>query len=189
MDKIRGTRPTVLFIDEHSSLKNVVENLLFRQMVTHGHAVLHTSFDPENNTFDSEVFSMPDMIMDDGSVVDFKTDFDPVVCGGGRYHHPQYDQIPRGTITGRIRKDNPQFQELPGVRELQAKAWGELLHKAFDSPQARAVFKEQTFLDRYSGHGLMPMKFKAAFEINSKAADHPSRKREPKGPRGKWGKL
>lgn len=144
MDKIKGNRPTILLIDEHSSLVNV----------------------------------------------DFSKLEALVVVGAGdyrHYRHPQLDQIPRGTVTGRIRKENPEFQELPGVRELHAKAWGELLHRAFESPEARQHFKEFSFLDRYSSYG--PSVFKDDFTMKEYGADHPSRKREPKGPRGKWGKL
>lgn len=176
MDKIKGTRPTALFIDEHSSLVNV------------DFAKLEKLF--ENTIKDGEGFMQ--ISLQDGQLhTEIIGKYGVVVPGAGdyrHYRHPQLDQFPRGTVTGRIHKDNPEFQELPGVHELHAKAWGELLHKQFDTPEARAMFKECTFLYRYSGHGLIPMKFRDVYEINPKGADHPSRKREPKGPRGKWGK-
>lgn len=149
MDKIQGTKPTILIVDEHTPLVNV-DFAKLEKLVAH--------------------------------------------LGGDGYHHPQFDQIPRYTVTGRIRRGQPEFQELPGVRELQAKAWGELLHRAFESPEARQLFKDLTFLDRYSN----PEPFKdyakqpglpAFHSAKDVGTDHPSRKREPKGPRGKWGKL
>lgn len=155
MDKIKGTRPTVLLIDEHSSLVNVD----FRKLE----------------------HLLADAILDDGTQVIYK------ICGKGRHQNPQLDNYPR-TPTG-CKPTQPDLQLSQHARDMQSKAWGELLHKQFDTPQARAMFKERTFLDRYSGHGLMPMKFRDVYECNVKGADHPSRKREPKGPRGKWGKL
>lgn len=107
-----------------------------------------------------------------------------------------------GTVTGRLSRQDPEFQELSGVHELHSRAWDELL-AAIGAD--RQTIKDLTFLERYSSYDRWPMVrpqldqiprkpeksryFASPYGVNNTGADHPSRKREPKGPRGKWGKV
>lgn len=98
----------------------------------------------------------------------------------GEQIHTTFERV----ATGRLSKDSPEFQELPGTRELKEKAWDALLNATWGhSPEKRAAIKDQLFFERYITRSFSNL---CAPQVG---ADDPSRKREPKGPRGKWGKL
>lgn len=111
-----------------------------------------------------------------------------------------FNTTDQGTVTGRLSRKHPELQALPGTDKLHAEAWDRLLNVCGGN---RQLVKELTFLDRYSSYGRwgvptmdnVPRKpeksryFAHPYGANNNGADHPSRKREPKGPRGQWGKL
>lgn len=92
------------------------------------------------------------------------------------------------TITGRQLFQEPEPQRLP--RSNVQQDIYEML--AVQSGRSRGQVKDILFPEYYGHRGssktmFNALRYKAMF--SEPAADHPTRKREPKGPRGKWGKL
>lgn len=96
--------------------------------------------------------------------------------------------------TGR-RPSEPEYQPIPGLHGLPYRRFG----KSMLQQDLYAMLVEQIReADRnmakilvepgMRGSSKIPMFARYGREV-TKPADHPSRKREPKGPRGQWGKL
>lgn len=98
--------------------------------------------------------------------------YDFVVEGGGG-----------SVLTGRISKSEPEFQDLP-----MDKAHRERM-KEWYFPYAYGVGSFWGGLQNIPRRAIKSPAFAMPYGKQEHAADHPSRKREPKGPRKKWGKL
>lgn len=128
--------------------------------------------------------------------------YDTVIVGAGR-------GSPAVTVTGR-RPSEPEFQSILGLhgRNMPSRRYGKSILQqdiyamiAEATGKNRELIKELNFPHAY-GTGKffdelqqIPRKpeksryFASPYGVNNNGADHPSRKREPKGPRGQWGKL
>ena len=112
-------------------------------------------------------------------------------------------QIVDVTPTGRTRVC------VVGDRFNQARAIGNLIHEDFNRLEERVLADpltverlerqlektiifgtrySQCWFDEYAGMQIKDLPHREVFKM-AEPADHPTRKREPKGPRGKWGKL
>ncbi len=80
------------------------------------------------------------------------------------------------SLTGRTWDYHPELQLLPGSVEKHNEAWSAILGLNAGRGSSKTILN------------LELAKFALGLQ-ESPAADHPSRKREPKGPRGRWGKL
>lgn len=140
---------------------------------------------PKMVIWDEGPLPVPERMLD----IDF-SELETRICG-------MYDTLPktpdRGTVTGRL--SHPEPAVLPGMYGLPYRRFGksmlqqdiyamlvEGINKA-DRNIAKALvepgYRGASKLPWYASYGREPIK----------PADHPSRKREPKGPRGQWGKL
>lgn len=135
------------------------------------------------------------MIWDEGPLPVLDLDFSELetrICG-------MYDTLPktpdRGTVTGRL--SHPEPAVLPGMYGLPYRRMGksilqqdlyamlaEEMHKA-DRNMAKLLYPTGQGAGDLLRYGRMSV----PMDVKNNGADHPSRKREPKGPRGQWGKL
>lgn len=118
---------------------------------------------------------LADAVLADGSAVNLKT--------GRRQSEPELQSIwPRRLGKSVLQQD---------IYEMLAEQTGRTREEIKDLYFPHAYGTGRLF----GGLQQVPRKpeksryFSSPYAVNNHGADHPSRKREPKGPRGKWGKL
>jgi len=89
------------------------------------------------------------------------------------------------TVSGRQMYWEPEPQRLPRTHTQQS------IYEMLAIQTGRGIAPDVEKSNRLFAMGYNPslMICDEYTRMGSKPADHPSRKREPKGPRGKWGKL